>query len=217
MSTFADVGVPSDRKLPVLLLVDVSGSMGQHGKLAAQNESITQMIEGFAEDSHTRGVVRLAIVTFGGEAAELAVEPGDIDAIHWHPPTEPRGRTPMGAALGMANELLSDPRLVPESAYQPVIVLTSDGLPTDRWREPFDELLKSRRGRQANRLAIGIGEDADDAMLSSFVSDGVPVLKADEGKDIVEFFRRITLSVTRAITTGAYQQAIKPLDLEDLL
>ena len=190
MSTFADLDVPSDRKLPVLLLVDVSGSMSQHGKLAAQNESIAQMIDGFVEDTYTRGVIRLAVITFGGEAAELALEPADVGDLRWVPPDVAAGRTPMGAALAMANDLLSDQRLTPENAYKPMIVLTSDGLPTDGWQGPFDELLNSRRGRQANRIAIAIGEDADETMLARFVSEDAQLLHAQEGKDIVEFFRR---------------------------
>jgi uncharacterized protein YegL len=217
MTTFADYAVPTDRPLPVLLLVDVSGSMGQHGKLAAQNESIAQMIDAFLVDSRTRGAIRMAIIAFGGESAELLLPPTPVEDVCWSPPAQAVGRTPLGAALAKASEVLSDPAFKPEHALKATVVLTSDGIPTDDWQEALQALVASHAGGQADRIAVAIGEDADERMLAAFSMPGMPVLKAHEGQDIVEFFRRITLSVTRGLTTGRYGTAPPELDPEDLL
>jgi uncharacterized protein YegL len=217
MTTFSDYAVPGDRALPVLLLVDVSGSMGQHGKLAAQNESIGQMIDAFLVDSRTRGAIRIAVIAFGGEAAELLLPPTPVEQVQWTPPSEAAGRTPLGTALGMAREVLVDPAFKPQNALKATIVLTSDGIPTDDWQTPLRDLLASRAGAQADRIAVAIGEDADEAMLEQFCSDDMPVLKAHEGQDIVEYFRRITLAVTRGLTSGRYGTTLPDLDLDDLL
>jgi uncharacterized protein YegL len=217
MTTFSDYAVPGDRPLPVLLLVDVSGSMGQHGKLAAQNESIGQMIDAFLLDSRTRGAIRIAIIAFGGESAELLLPPTPVEQVRFVPPAEATGRTPLGTALRMASDVLVDPAFKPQNALKATMVLTSDGIPTDDWEPPLQELLASRAGRQADRIAVAIGEDADEAMLVQFCSDEMPVLKAHEGQDIVEYFRRITLSVTRGLTSGSYGKSLPDLDLDDLL
>src|SRR4051812_9310753 len=98
---------PPSRSLPVIVLADVSGSMTQRGKLAAQSQSIAEMIDAFRTDATTRGAVRLAVVTFGGEVAELVLALTPIDEIAWDPETlAAGGKTPWGAAIAMTEEIV---------------------------------------------------------------------------------------------------------------
>lgn len=205
--SLSDFRPPPSRMLPVLVLADVSASMKGH-KLAAQNESIAEMIDAFRADSATRGAVHLAVISFGGDAAELAVPLTRIEDVTWKDSLGAAGRTPWGAAISLASDVLAE---LPDTAYQPTIVMTSDGIPTDIWQPALDRLIGTKRGAQANRYAIAIGEDADSSRLAQFAGAAERVLSAQEASDIVEYFRRITMQVTQALVRGAYQSGLKPL------
>jgi uncharacterized protein YegL len=202
--------VPSPvRSLPVVVLADVSGSMSGRGKLAAQSQSIAEMIDAFSTDDATRGAVQLAVITFGGQAAEVVVPLRAIADITWDPGTlAARGKTPWGAAIALAQDVVDG---LVEPTFQPTIVMTSDGMPTDAWEPLLERFLSSRRGAQSHRYAIAIGEDADAAILERFAGDSERVLAAGDAAEIVEYFRRITMSVTQALIGGTYDAGLGDL------
>lgn len=121
----------------------------------------------------------------------------------------------MGSAFAMARQWLEDKELVPSRAYRPVLVLVSDGEPTDDWQEPLAALKASERGQKATRFAMAIGADADRAMLRQFTNDlEAPVFEADGARDIVKFFRAVTMSVMARSTSGSPNTA-QPLSMSD--
>lgn len=51
------------------------------------------------------------------------------------------------------------------------------------------------RSGKSQRLALGIGSDADYAMLKEFInSPEIPVIKAKDASGITKFFRWVTMS-----------------------
>ncbi len=61
---------------------------------------------------------------------------------------------------------------------------------------PLAALLQSERGSKAQRMALGIGADADQAVLAAFLHDPeAKVFRADEARQIRRFFRFVTMSV----------------------
>ena len=197
------------RALPVIVLADVSGSMTARGKLAAQSQSIGEMIDAFRADATTRGAVRLSVIAFGGEAAELVVPLRPVDEVVWDPATlVAEGKTPWGAAIALAEDVAAG---VPEPTFQPTIVMTSDGIPTDNWEPVLERFLQTRRGGHSHRYAIAIGEDADTATLARFTGERDHVLPASDAGDIIDYFRRITLSVTQSLLRGTYESGLAPL------
>jgi uncharacterized protein YegL len=167
------------------------------------------MIDAFRTDGATRGAVQLAVIAFGGEAAELVLPLRPVDEVNWDPAVlDAGGKTPWGAAIALAEDVIA---AVPEPTFQPTIVMTSDGIPTDKWEPMLDHFLRTRRGAQAHRFAIAIGEDADTAVLARFTGDRDRVLSAREASDIIEYFRRITLTVTQALSRGTYESGLGAL------
>jgi uncharacterized protein YegL len=128
------------------------------------------------------------------------------------------GNTPMGAALDLVRTMVEDPQQVPSRAYRPTLVLVSDGQPTDDWDAPLKRLLSSERASKAARFAMGIGDDADASMLSAFLATPEGrVFQAHEARQIKQFFRWVTMSVTarsRSATPDSVV-AVSPTDLED--
>lgn len=206
---------PEPRPLPVIVLADTSGSMSANGKIDALNEAIKTMILSFGRESRLHAEIQVGLITFGGDAAQAHVPLVGANRIEGVEALSAQGRTPMGSAFAMAHQWLEDKDMVPSRAYRPVLVLVSDGAPTDDWQGPLESLKASERGQKATRFALAIGADADRAMLRQFTNDlEAPVFEADGARDIVKFFRAVTMSVVARSTSGSPNTAL-PLNVGD--
>jgi len=107
----------------------------------------------------------------------------------------------MGPAFRMAASVLGHDEL-PNRAFNPALLLITDGMPTDG-QESFDAgldaVMSHRAGRDALRMAVAIGRDARPEALRRFIADPkVPVLVASQADQIAEQLRLVTLAVTGA-------------------
>jgi uncharacterized protein YegL len=216
MSNVREFTLSSARPLPVVLLVDVSGSMAADGKIDALNAAVGEMLAAFSKEDNGRAAIHIAVVTFGGEAS-LHTPLTPANEIRWTP-MQAKGRTPLGAALQIVTNLLEDREKVPARAYRPTIVLVSDGLPNDEWKASLERLLNAERAKKAQRFALAIGADADHEVLRAFLD--VPegrVMQAHEAREIRKFFRWVTMTVASRSRSAHPNQAvdIDPLSLDD--
>lgn len=103
----------------------------------------------------------------------------------------------MGAAFELAREMVEDRKQIPSRSYAPALILLSDGIPTDQWEGPLEELLKSDRASKAQRFAMAIGGGADREMLQGFLGKaGGRIFEGHEAREITKFLRWVTMSVT---------------------
>ncbi len=193
--------------------------MSTNGKIDALNLAVQEMLGSFAEEDDTRASIEVAIITFGGGAARLHQELTPAPAVDWVP-MEAAGGTPMGAAFDLVTDLLEDRDQIPGRAYRPTVVLVSDGQPNDEWEAPLERLLNSERAMKASRFALGIGDDADGAMLARFLATPeARVFAAHEARHIRAFFRWVTMSVTTRLRSESPDSiiAIDPPPLDEIL
>lgn len=186
----------SARPLPVIILADTSGSMSVDGKIEALNKAMAEMIRAFSAESRLNAEIHLAVISFGGIATEhLSLTPAQ--KIEGFIPFQASGGTPMGEAITLARKLIEDKEQIPSRAYRPVVVLISDGHPTDNYISEFEAFRHSERSQKATRMAMSIGADADDAMMTDFINDlESPLFKAHNAQDIIKFFRAVSMSVS---------------------
>lgn len=217
MSQIKEFTTSAARPLPVFLLADVSGSMAGEGKIAALNQAIREMLATFATAEELRAEIHIAIITFGDQARlHLPLQPAAqarwVDLVA-------AGSTPMGRAMELAAELLEDKEQIPARAYRPTVILVSDGQPTDSWDQGLMQLTQQGRAQKADRMALAIGADADEAMLKRFL--GTPekrVFRAEDTRKIKEFFQLATMSVTmrsRSINPNQVPPMQNPLSLKN--
>lgn len=200
-----DVEPAAARPLPVILLLDTSGSMRVADKIDILNTAVAEMVETLREADRRTGSIRLSIITFGGETANLVSSHVPIAQAH-HKPLSARGRTPLGSAFKLAQHLVDDRTALPSRSYRPTIALVSDGIPTDKdWREHLEELVTSERGSKATRFALGVGAEANRDMLATF--SGGTVYRADEAAQIRTFLQFVTTTVTQVTVTGVTTDA----------
>lgn len=217
MSKLKEFTAPNARPLPVLLLADVSGSMSTNGKIEALNDAVQEMLESFGAEDDTRAEIHVSVITFGKEGAKVHQSLTPASKVQWVRMTA-AGGTPMGAAFDVATGMIEDRGQIPSRAYRPTIVLVSDGQPTDEWQAPLKRLFESQRASKAGRFAMGIGDDADAAMLGAFLATPeARVYRAHEARQIKQFFRWVTMSVTQRSRSANPDSviAVEPTNLDD--
>lgn len=193
MSLLSEFAVAEPRPLPVLLLVDTSGSMRADGKIDAVNAGLREMIETLQHEDDGLGAIQISAITIGGEEAQELLPFQKVSEAHLEP-FDAGGRTPLGHAFALATQLLEDHDRIPSRAYRPTVALISDGLPTDDWEKPLVEFLESPRASKAMRFALAIGGDCDPDMLRRFTGpDGL--YRADQASHIRSFLNFVTMSV----------------------
>jgi uncharacterized protein YegL len=162
-------GPMARRQLHFLWILDVSGSMRADGKIQALNVAISEALPSLraAADGNMSADVLVRAITFSTGATWHFPDPTPVREFRWSP-VQAGGFTDMGAALSLAAEGLQIPPM-PERGLSPVLVLVSDGQPTDNFDEGLRRLLDTTWGARAIRLAIAIGRDADLGVLQTFI------------------------------------------------
>ena len=215
-------GPMARRQLHFVYLLDCSGSMNADGKIQALNTAITEslpLLRSAAVDNVTADVMVRA-VTFSDGAAWYRPDAVPVSDFRWMPATA-AGLTDLGAALSLVAAVLESPPM-PERALAPVLVLVSDGQPTDDYRSPLTALMATTWGSRSVRLAVAIGRDADREVLQEFIGHGSPFspVQANDPEAIIEAIQWATTAVSRAAAAtltpaGALEEQIFILDDDD--
>lgn len=191
------------KPLPVVLLLDTSGSMAGQ-KIETLNTAVVKMLNTFVKNEVHETEFLVSVITFGGRAT-LVVPPRRASSVQLGS-FRSEGGTPLGEALRMAKAMIEDRDQTPSRAYRPLVVLVSDGLPTDDWQGPLTEFVETGRSNKCDRMAMGIGVEAFSngarMMLEKFV-EGTKheVFRAEQAAEIDQFFRFVTMStVTRSLS-----------------
>ncbi|KJG23061.1 tellurite resistance protein TerY [Photobacterium iliopiscarium] len=196
----ADFTVAKAKPLPVVLLLDVSLSMGpnddENAPINVLNRAVDEMVLDFSNNQTNEIEILLSVITFGTEV-KLHLPYTVANQVEWTP-LKASGMTPMGGAFAMTKAMIEDKDVTPSRAYRPTLVLVSDGGPNDtHWQEHLSSLVNEGRSQKCDRLAMAIGTSADNRVLNKFI-EGTEhtVFQAEDASKIKEFFRFVTMSVT---------------------
>lgn len=192
---------PAAKKLPVVLLLDVSGSMSGE-KINTLYDSVVEMVDSFVAAQVKETIIDVSIITFGSKV-ELHTPYTAVADLQNKGISKFRadGMTPMGTALKMAKDMIDDKNTTPSNIFRPAVVLVSDGQPNDSWEKPVDNFIKDGRSAKCQRFAIAIGNDADQKVLEKFTGDKANVFFAEDAADVANCFQKFTMSVSTRATS----------------
>ena len=190
------------RPLHFIWIADCSDSMGVHGKIQALNTAIREAIPHMRRvaKNNPNAQVLVRAVRFSDGAYWHIAQPVPVEQFEWVD-LQAKGVTDMGKALELVAEQLKMPPM-PERGLPPVLVLISDGLPTDDFAAGLNALLDLPWGKKAVRIAIAIGEDANLEVLQRFINNSeLQPLQANNPEALVTRIRWASTAVLKSVSS----------------
>jgi uncharacterized protein YegL len=182
-------GAIAKRPLQFIYLIDCSGSM-VGPKIETLNLAIRETISPMREvsDENPNAAVFVRVIKFSDGAQWHISQPTEIHSFRWSD-LDADGVTDMGKALALAADALKVENM-PARGLPPVLVLLTDGQPTDDFNTGLRLLLDQPWGKRAVRIGVAIGDDADLDVLEKFMGNNeIKPLQARNVGDLVRFIR----------------------------
>ena len=162
------VSVPR-RTMTLFFVIDTSGSMAGN-KIGAVNDAVENVLPMLDEISASNpdAEIKVAALEFSSGCNWLYDEPKLASEFVWQDVTA-SGLTSLGAACQELNTKLSRNGFMqtPSGSFAPAIILLSDGGPTDDFYG-LSKLKANNWFKNAIKIAIAIGDDADKDVLTQF-------------------------------------------------
>ncbi|WP_017717149.1 VWA domain-containing protein [Kamptonema formosum] len=203
------------RRLPVYLLLDTSGSME-----GAPIESVRLGVEQFqsevAQDDIARDLVHAGIITFADDAELFTGKLQPIRSLRV-PELVASGVTRLDRAFQVLREsfdrdLKRTVKGGQKGDYKPVVFVLTDGEPTDEHAYATDRLWKPERDATVNRdkgmvkpsliVSVGCGPDVRDATLKD-ISTGTAFRMGTSEAAFVGLFKYLSMSIANSVQAGA--------------
>lgn len=170
---------PAVRKVMTLFyVIDTSGSM-QGSKIGQVESALEEVMQSLQEisDGSDDAEIKIAVLEFSTGASWITPEPVSPEGYRFKS-FEACGVTDLGAACKELDKKLSRNEFLQTSAgaYPPVILLFSDGCPTDNWESGLTALQSNNWFKRSIKIAFAIGEDADKSILARFSGSSETVL-----------------------------------------
>ena len=181
-------GELATRPIHFFWVVDCSGSMYGE-KIGIVNNTIQECIPEMrsAADNNPNAQLLIRALQFSSGASWITTTPVPVEDYGWED-MDANGLTELGKAFDLLAAQLSIPPM-PERALPPVIVLHSDGQPTDDYKRSLEKLKKLPWFRKAVKIAISIGQDADDDVLVEFCGNNELVLQANNAATLAKMIK----------------------------
>lgn len=198
MSLLDSIAPAPRRVMTLFYLVDTSGSMAGD-KLGSVNSAmeeaiITDLPEISAANDDAEMKVAIMKFSSGCKWITPASGPIDIGDVIWRD-LSPDGLTDMGAAFTELDKRLSRTEYLKSQtgAYAPVILLFSDGGPTDNWEKALNQLKANNWFKHAIKIAIAIGSDADVDVLAKFTGTNEAVITVHDKHTLKALIRKVSV------------------------
>lgn len=204
-------GELASRPLHFFWVVDCSGSMLSEGKIGTVNNAIQECIPEMrsAADSNPNAQLMIRALQFSTGASWLTANPVPVEDYDWEP-LEANGVTDMGKAFELLSAQLGMPPM-PARALPPVIVLLSDGQPTDDYKKGLDKLKALPWFKKAVKIAISIGQDADDDVLLDFTGNRELVLQANNPTALVKMIKWASTTASMVSAPSSKPMNVNPV------
>jgi uncharacterized protein YegL len=205
MSNF-DAG---SRRLPVYLLLDVSGSMSGD-PIEAVRQGMKTLLGELKSDPQALETVWISIITFGSQAQKVV--PLTELILAKEPELHASGSTALGGALRMLKDSIETEvrktTAEQKGDWKPMVFLMTDGAPTDDWEGPADAIKSAKVG---NVIALAAGAHADGEKLKRVAGTVLKMADLQPGA-LQAFFKWVSASVSVSSVSVA-QQADAPITL----
>lgn len=196
------------RSLTVFILVDVSRSM-RGNKLRTVNSVMDRIVPELRDVGGSDADVKMAVMSFSDDCRWMTPTPVPVESFAWTD-LEAGGWTCLGKACLELNSAMSRKGFLssPSLSFAPVVILLSDGGPTDKYEDALYVLNGNKWFRHSLKVAIAIGQKAKVEKLAMFTGDPDAVIRTFNAGSLSEMLKLVVLRSSEI--------ASRSLPLEDL-
>lgn len=194
------------RTLTVFFLIDTSGSMAG-GKISSLNVAIRDTLPmlGQISSENTDTEIKVAALQFASGCDWMYPKPLPVEDFEWND-LEANGLTSLGAAYQELLKKLSQTSGFMKEANAscaPVMILFSDGVPTDDAKHGLEHLKDNNWYRAAIKIAVAIGDDANKEVLKEFVNNNSEaVLTVHNVNDLKKMIYLVSVTASQVASKG---------------
>ena len=188
-----------EKHIACVLLVDTSGSMGGR-PIAELNEGLRAFGEALQEDTKAAGCADICVISFNSTVE--TVVPFCSAEEYVVPVLNAGGLTAMNEAIITGLDLIEarkqEYKSIGVDYYKPWMFLLTDGEPTDGEyaSDAKDRLQEALNLKKINFFPMGIGEEANTALLKAYTKDGNGAVLKAEKNHFKEAFVWLSSSLT---------------------
>ena len=201
INPFDDAEEIAKKSMVLFFLIDCSGSMGG-SKIGTVNSVMEELIPEIQGIGGADADIKLAVLKFSGGCEWMYDSPVSIGKFEWKP-LDAENVTDLGSALTelaaklSRNEFMQSPSL----SFAPVMILMSDGYPTDNYEKGLEVLSRNRW------YANGIKD-----ILARFTGNPDSVVTAHNGEALAKLIKFVAVTSSQ-IGSRSVRLAETPEDM----
>ena len=190
------------RKMTLFFVIDTSGSM-VGSKIGSVNDAIENVLPMIGEisDENPDAEINVAALEFSTGTHWLYDEPKGAKDFIWQK-VDADGLTSLGEACEELNKKLSRNggfMSSPSGCFAPAIILLSDGAPTDNYESGLRQLQGNNWFKNAIKVAIAIGNDANKDVLKEFTGSLEAVITVHNIDALKKMIRIIAITSSQLL------------------
>jgi uncharacterized protein YegL len=179
--------IPESPTHHVFFICDCSDSMNAKGKITIVNKTIKEFIQlMWKQRSEKQFTALMSVISFSDGCRWVYNVPVPFEGSVWCNLVAKGNRD-----LGVAFHLLAS-RLVHATHLAPVLILITDGAPSDDYKSGLSAFWSEYGGAMSNRFALGIGKDAPLNILTEFTGDTSKVFHVSNEIQLAMAFGQIS-------------------------
>lgn len=183
------------KSMVMFFLIDTSGSM-EGRSIAAVNDAMREVLPDIQDISNNNAdaKIKLAVMSFSSGTNWETTEPQELDSYRWKD-LEAGGVTDMGAAFKELNSKLDRNAFLqdPAGVKMPVIILISDGEPTDDFREGLKVLQQNKWYKRSIKVALGV-DDANMDVMEEFTGSCESAIYLRDKSNLKKLIRIVSVT-----------------------
>jgi len=189
---------PSPRRVMTLFyIIDTSKSMSgsRIGTVNSAMEECRGLLREIA-DANDDAEIKIAVMQFSSGCSWITPSSGPVSLDDWNwQDLYADGITDFGAALIELDKKLSRKEFLQSQtgAYAPVILLFSDGGPTDNWEKGLNQLKNNNWFKHAIKIAIDIESGSDRGVLEKFTGNSEAILNAKDQYILKKMIHKVSV------------------------